>query len=272
MPANDFVQQLALLGLEELPAKAYVKLLQNGPLKASDIAKSLDISRPEAYRVLEELSTRGFSMSGATRPAVYHAQEPDRVLATLKAGFTNRIENIEHLRREMTNMMSNMKRTALPVREFQYRMIVGSDEIANAVEQLEVSASRDLRVVSNNINAVRQAKARGLLGLSPWRTLKENVNVQVLLRADTKDVLELVGDGRRTEVRLATSDIPFRFMVADSREALVVIMNGTDITPGAKTEELAMHTDSKTVVKMCDFVYEHLWSTATPLAAQRLSN
>jgi len=77
---NDAVNILMNLGLTNREAQVYLVLLQSGRMSANQIASSVRIQRPEAYRLVKELVDKGIATDHLGRPTLYESVEPDKVL------------------------------------------------------------------------------------------------------------------------------------------------------------------------------------------------
>lgn len=84
----DVVPALQQLGFGEYEARAYVALVQRGPLNGYELAKASGVPRANVYAVLERLSTRRAVLRldepGATR---YAAVAPSELLKRLSAEY-----------------------------------------------------------------------------------------------------------------------------------------------------------------------------------------
>jgi DNA-binding MarR family transcriptional regulator len=76
---SGITQELQALGFGEYEARAYVSLLQRGPLTGYQLAKASGIPRPNIYPVLDRLEERGavsrITVEGGTRYAALPAEE-----------------------------------------------------------------------------------------------------------------------------------------------------------------------------------------------------
>ncbi|MFP3285394.1 MAG: helix-turn-helix domain-containing protein [Nitrososphaeria archaeon] len=69
-------KDLYRLGLSEYEARAYLSLLTEGPLTATELCSRAGIPRSKVYEVLRRLAEKGWVNPGDGRPARYSARHP----------------------------------------------------------------------------------------------------------------------------------------------------------------------------------------------------
>jgi sugar-specific transcriptional regulator TrmB len=74
---SEMQAKLEKLAFTRLEAKIYVRLLSNGPTKASSLSRDLDSNRVDTYRCLKNLRQRGIVEITFSRPLVFAASEPN---------------------------------------------------------------------------------------------------------------------------------------------------------------------------------------------------
>ncbi len=70
---------LALLGLTDYEARAYIALVAHGVGDAETISTTAQIPRTSAYKILDGLVEKGFAQPGEGRPKLYRPEEPRKV-------------------------------------------------------------------------------------------------------------------------------------------------------------------------------------------------
>ena len=70
---------LALLGLTDYEARAYIALVAHGVGDAETIFTTAQIPRTSAYKILDGLVEKGFAQPGEGRPKLYRPEEPRKV-------------------------------------------------------------------------------------------------------------------------------------------------------------------------------------------------
>ncbi|MBL7015213.1 MAG: helix-turn-helix domain-containing protein [Nitrosopumilus sp.] len=86
---------LKKFGLTPNELKVYNHLIENGPKRANEIGKDLDIYRTETYRLLNSLQTKGMINAIFDKPTKFVGINYDRALDLL---INNQIENLNELR------------------------------------------------------------------------------------------------------------------------------------------------------------------------------
>ncbi len=106
MPEQD-VESLVKFGLTVLQAKAYVSLLKLGSTHASEIGSAIGTVRPETYRVLRELSEKGFVERSPGSPSIFNALHPNRTIPLLVMGFHSKYAEARKKQKELIQSLSS---------------------------------------------------------------------------------------------------------------------------------------------------------------------
>lgn len=106
----ELVKLLKDLGLNTYEAKAYLALLENGPLPPSKISSITGIPRPRIYDVLESLRKKHFCTLEPRRPLIYGAVNPDSLLSILKKKVEEEMqERIRRIEKTISALKSKVK-------------------------------------------------------------------------------------------------------------------------------------------------------------------
>lgn len=93
-------RNLNMFNLSEYELRAYISLIIHGYGSAETVAKTANIPRTSAYKVLQSLSDMGFAYGTKGRPRIFKPESPDRlrkVGADMVAATFNRLEEISDL-------------------------------------------------------------------------------------------------------------------------------------------------------------------------------
>lgn len=89
---------LKALGLTELEAKVYLKLLELRQSGVTKLAKAVKITRTQLYPLLEKLVEKGYVIKIENGPAVYSVAEPKKMEAMLEKWLTEQTKLVKEVR------------------------------------------------------------------------------------------------------------------------------------------------------------------------------
>jgi predicted transcriptional regulator len=152
-------RELEALGFGEYEARAYLTLVQEGPLNGYQVAKASGIPRPNIYPVLARLEQRGaVSRTDAKGASRYVALSAEEMLDSVGRNFTTQLARARQAMRDLAEA---------PVEE-QVWNVEGYDRVldrarglierANSELLLEVWSMESLRLAEE----VTRAEARGV--------------------------------------------------------------------------------------------------------------
>ena len=101
---NPVQEMLMKLGLSQNECKVYIYLNKNGSKKAKEIAQNQKIARTQTYHLLTELQNRGIVTVISDRITKYEGIEFERVLDILINNELKRIEEIQLMRSELSEL------------------------------------------------------------------------------------------------------------------------------------------------------------------------
>jgi HTH-type transcriptional regulator, sugar sensing transcriptional regulator len=155
----DPAQLLVELGFAESEAKAYLTLLEQGPLTGYELAKVSGIPRGNVYKVLEKMELRGAAMrlegDGSTR---YVAVSPEEVLPRLAEAVQRTAERARALLQSVPRPPEASQ--VWNLRGYQALMDGARSLIRSARESLTIAICREEAPVL--AADMRAAKERGI--------------------------------------------------------------------------------------------------------------
>ncbi|MEM4304016.1 MAG: helix-turn-helix domain-containing protein [Candidatus Caldarchaeum sp.] len=97
------------LGLTEYEARAYIALVENGPLTAGELSEMKLIPYSKVYEALGSLAEKGFIESQQGRPAKYFQKSPAAVIESL----------VQSIERDVRRKSEMVVRELMPVFEMK---------------------------------------------------------------------------------------------------------------------------------------------------------
>jgi len=89
---------LKALGLTELEAKVYLKLLEFRRSGVTKLAEAVRVTRTQLYPLLEKLIEKGFVTKVDHNPAVYSVTEPQKMEAMLERWLAEQTKLVNEVR------------------------------------------------------------------------------------------------------------------------------------------------------------------------------
>ena len=103
---RDYIDYLEQLDLSDMEAKLYLKLLETGPINATDLAKALGIIRPTIYAYLEPLFVKGLVAKIVSKgKKLLAAADPEY----LEALIDQRLASTKQLKEQFPNVLQKLK-------------------------------------------------------------------------------------------------------------------------------------------------------------------
>lgn len=199
------IEHLQALGFSEYEGRAYLVLLQRGPLSGYQLAKASGIPRPNIYPVLDKLEARGAVSRVEVKGGVkYSARPADRLLEQLSQEVQGHASQAQHALRQLGG----------PLPDEHVANVQGYDAVIRRAEALVERARGKL------LAGVRREEA-GQLAQAFAQAERRGVDQNILCIAGCPE--ECGGcRGRVYRYSLAASSlVRWLILVADDQELLV---------------------------------------------------
>lgn len=261
MERQALIDEFVHLGVDAAQARAYVHLVEHGPLKATELAPVLGVSRPHTYRVLEQMAAAGLVTLTLERPARYVAVEASLLLSALAASSRERAAQAERLRTALGEVVfAPAAGTAAAAHRF--RVLPGRRAYEGALSDMLLRA-RSEHLFADTGPEERAGARRAAAWDAKRRAVEAGLRVRAVVRPSPATrllVAELARHGG-ADVRAATTHAPVRFDIVDAREILV----GFPFSDTEQDKESGLWTDAPGFVRAQAELFERLWQTSEPL-------
>ena len=238
------------LGLTDYEIKAYVTLLANPGVQASEVSKGSDVPVSKIYEVLSNLERKGWVESQNSRPTKYFPKSPSTALQALRMKMEAELKSNED------NLLSEL----MPLyeqKETQERpdiWIIRGDYniIAKISESIDRCKKELLVVIPSALNSVVELIIPALTDVR-----SSGVNVRILMS----------GEIAEKSIAKITSLAELRFkenmfgggVIIDAREVVLLLGRGSE-----NKEALAIWSDHAGLSSFAKTYFEFLWREAAP--------
>lgn len=232
---KDFLKKLSSqLGLNIYEAKLWTALLSRGISTAGELSDIANVPRSRSYDVLESLEKKGFIMQKLGKPIKYVALPPSEVLERVKKQI--KLESEKHLAVMDTLKESEVIAELESLHSKGVELVDPSDMAGSIRGKSGVYDQIELLIKTAEENIVLMTTEQGLLSKTDafrkqFQKAKERgVDIKIIApdTALTREkAKELSGIA---DVRLS-KDIKARFIVADSKEIVFLLMDDVDVHP-----------------------------------------
>jgi sugar-specific transcriptional regulator TrmB len=217
MSEKDIVA-LTEFGLTVMQAKAYIAMLGAKEAAPSQLCKTIGVVRPEAYRVLHELSAKGLVNRKLGVPATYSPVDPERALSILTRRYEDTLVSLKKKRKTLLASLSSVNLSNQAPEE-RFVLIGGGKNVQFKVNQMIRNAKDDYVAVASK-NAFRRMNDDWVRAVTSARNRK--CNVRIITEADdlsTESANYLYSLSRRVRLR-TTQPVLFYMDIVDQDEVV----------------------------------------------------
>jgi len=237
-------------GLTEYEVKAYIALVESGPMPASQLSTTAAIPYSKIYEILGNLERKGWVESEQGRPSKYFPKPPSTALESSRV----RMENV--LRSSQTEAMSELQ----PLYEkkgVQERpdiwIVRAQDNILDRIKETLGRTRRELLVAIPIVPDSVVSMATPLLSLM----IDRGIEVAVMIPSQTsKDVVKKLKELAKVRIR---EQMFGGGIISDSNE--IIILLGEEPEKGLT---LAISSRHVGLVKFGKSYFEFLWENSKP--------
>lgn len=258
---EEVIETLVSVGLSRSEAQVYVKLSMIGRAKASDLSKTMDVSRTDAYRTLKLLVDRGFATATLDRPVEFEAQAPDRLFATLLESDRAHEATLERARRDVGPVLSTLRAHPAPVPKNEFRVVKGRPEVLDVARGMVARSRASIHGAWTGL-PLRDAVERSPLRQQAVERAREGIDVRIII--DLRQGERKPTPSAPIQIRDFAFTRPIHFLIRDDEEVLLLGVNDPDRRAVADGD-VAILTDASAIVGTAQTLFELLWEKATRL-------
>lgn len=243
------------LGLTEYETRAYLSLIEEGKMTASEISAHGDVPYSKIYETLNSLEKKGWIETERGRPSRYYPKSPSESLEAAKFRLRETVKSWEQaILKELQPLYEKRELREKP----DIWILRGEFNILAKLQEMLEKTKNELMIAAPLLTKTLLKAALEML------TRLQNTNTRILFLASKeleKSVLEVVA--RVAEVRVR--DHMFGGgVIVDSMEALLFL--------GEKKPDLVIWSNHVGLVKFAKDYFQYLWETAKDARASELIN
>jgi len=239
-------------GLTEYEVKAYVSLVESGPMPASELSKVASIPYSKIYEILGNLERKGWVETEQGRPSKHYPKAPSAALESSRM----RVENT--LKASQAEAMGELQ----PLYEkkgVQERpdiwIVRGQPNILDKIKETLARTRRELLIAMPVAPDPIVAMAAPLLGMMNERGVKISVMVPEVTGRETVRRLKGLAEVRLREGMFGGG------IISDSNQ--IILLLGEEPEKGLT---LAISSDHLGLVKFGKNYFEYLWDNSKPVS------
>ncbi len=238
------------VGLTEYEIRAYVTLLESGPLTANQVSKKAGLPYSKIYDVLQDLKGKGWIDVKDERPKVYYPKPPSEAMEITRMRVE---ESLRHLESQVLMELEPIyERRGIQERPDIW-IIRGIFNIATKTREI-LGRSR-----SKIMLALPFFEEKLINALTPDLIRVKNTGVKVMLmiteEADKDSLKKIMG---LAEIRMRDQMFGGG-VISDDKEAMLFLI-------GKNREALAIQSEHLGLTKLAKEYFEYLWKDARPLS------
>ncbi|PUA34197.1 MAG: hypothetical protein B9J98_00985 [Candidatus Terraquivivens tikiterensis] len=236
-------------GLTDYEIRAYIPLIQMGPLTASELSNVAEIPYSKIYEVLGSLEEKGWVEVEGGRPARYHAKSPVTAVETMRLKLEERLQqNGEIIISELMPIFENRWAKERP----DIWILRGEQNILAKLRELISNCERELLLATP---IIPRELLRELLPL--FTAIRgRNGRVQVMLTSDVdQQTLKKVAEVAEVRVR---NHMFGGGAVRDLKEVMIILA-----AEDGKRASIAIWSDHTSLAKFARNYFDYLWNDAS---------
>ncbi|MEM2087616.1 MAG: helix-turn-helix domain-containing protein [Thermoproteota archaeon] len=214
-------EELGEYGLTANETKVFIQLLKLGPITASEIGRSLGISRTEVYNILTSLQNKGVIEASLDRPSKFSAVGFEKALEILIEAQRRRVMSMEKSREELMEVWKTVQVPSTLEEREKLQLLKGMEQIYARFSDMLNEAKEEVNIVAFGADLVRAYNAGVLYKLRDLT--RKNVHTQILTHGVSRAssiISYLKKYAEIMEVKTMGLSAPY-FVIVDNRQLLL---------------------------------------------------
>ena len=177
---------LADFGFTSLQSRIYLALLRRGTSKAGQISSATGIVRPEVYRILHELSSKGLVERILGSPSSYRAMPPSQSLSLLLEQRRKQLIMLEQKKNSLVESLESYYSKTEDRYEGEFRVIVRAEDVVSRIKQMLADVKLDYVSIISGYG-LRWVKDEGIARAAVSAS-RRGVRVRVISEIDDSNI------------------------------------------------------------------------------------
>ncbi len=259
--ADRSTKILINLGLTATQAKIYLALSKMGKTTAETISKNAGITRPDAYRVLNELQEKGLITTEIAAPRQYQAVAVTQVTTIL---LNQKLEEYKQAVQETEELIQNIKDTDPQPQNEKHRILIinGTKSLMQLIRKEHGKARHSIYIIAPY---QRWTQIAGEIHEHYEQALERGVQYRIILEkteppTQLPETLNVLFTKPNFQIRISSKPLEVNAAVFDDETAA---FNSCPTMPLGKSPMI--WTNHPSFLKMCKDHFETQWKTAKPI-------
>jgi len=237
-------------GLTEYEVKAYVALVESGPMPASELSKVASIPYSKIYEILGNLERKGWVETEQGRPSKYFPKPPSTALESSRVRTENTLKSSQM--DALSELQPLYEKKGVQERPDIW-IVRGENNILDRIKETLGRTRRELLVAMPIVPEAVVSVAAPLLRLMASRGIKVSVMVPAGTNKEAMGKLKGLVEIRTREQMFGGG------LISDSSE--IIILLGEEPEKGLT---LAISSKHVGLVKFGKSYFEFLWENSSP--------
>lgn len=256
MSHRDRIELLENLGLTILQAKVYLAIVNLEDATANEVAKLSKVSRPDAYRIIDQLSEWGLISKIISTPTKFQALPLKEAVSIL---FERRTIRFYKLKTKIKELIESDVTEEIRVKHERHafrRIPENSPWFRNNALRFSRYKTFDL------LTTARRLGSRIVFDEDPFRKgAKKGTKIRIMLNEPKPDsplshVLENLGKSKNVEIRYSNTASPVILIIMDRKEVALALK------PSSRVGPPYLLSDHPSYVHMAQQYFDLQWEKA----------
>ncbi len=247
MQNDDLAPKLEEFGLSEYEARAYLVLLNKGPLSASELAYYADLPRTKVYATLTKLAKKGLAVITQDKPVVCSAISPEEAFSELVAAQEKRVKGMKNLIENLRKINNEGRPHGAEERRY---LVLDPDSVLRMLEELVSTARSTIASALDSwgVRLISQCKE------ALMEAVTANVGVKILVSKEcaNNDLLSSLPNGANVKIGETNASMfifdKLTVILVDGSNGRGVLFRSTDV-----------------VGNVCNRIFDNAWDNGKDL-------
>lgn len=252
---------LERFGLTAAQTKVYLAMLRLGPCRPSNLSDSITIARPEAYRVLRELASKGLVTQNLGKPLTFAAVPPATALPMLLRQMKEKLSELDEEKSALIESLSASQSSPNETPDQQLSVIVGGYNVNVKLKQMLADAEEEYLTVVSRF-ALRRYAIEGMES-AVIAARRRGIRIRVITEIDPTNIERARSLSRQLPIH-RSQGILFYMGIVDGKEIVLGPAFGIEEIDSWNARRLDICTRNATFVQGMRALFDRFWEASLP--------
>lgn len=267
LSSDEVLSSLIHFGLEEVDAKIYLTLLEEGSISVGTMSQKLEIDRGKAYRSLKKMTDLGI-INTDTNSSKIKAVEPDEAFANIIKNKKENIVELKEISESLIDDLNNFAKKKEDDKEYSFSIIQGRPNVYSKIGKFIFEAQNKIMLITTSEDLLRMNNTS--IPDKIMQRTSDGLEIKIITNQCDEKAMKIIKEFGATEVKIGKLPSKSRMIIEEENQLITSGAMKETMDLNDETDSI-MYTNSTDMIENMFSLSLNIWKKSKPMEV-RISN